>query len=93
MKKEDEPSGGAGTRGEAEDPRPVNAQREPFGQRAIRLGFLSSEDLDQALASQRRRDAAGEAHQLIGMILVEMGCLTTTQLLSVLKTYEGERPT
>jgi len=66
---------------------------EPFGQRAIRLGFSSPEDRDTALAEQRRRDAAGDTHLPIGMIMIEMGYLTTTQLLAILKTYEEEHRT
>ena len=70
---------------------PLPARGEPFGQRAIRLGFIGAEDLALALAEQRRRDSIGREHELIGMILVEMGFLTTTQLLAILKVYEEER--
>jgi len=87
--KESEHDASSGAPGAPGAPDP--AAHEPFGQRALRLGFLSSEDRDRALAEQRRRDAAGQPHQLIGMIMVETGLLTTTQLLAVLKPYEEER--
>ena len=57
----------------------------------MRFGFITHEHLEEALAEQRRRDLAGRTHPLIGMLLVEMHYLTTTQLLTVLKTSEETR--
>ncbi len=62
---------------------------EPFGMRAVRLGLVAPEQIDKALAVQRLLDGNGQ-HQLLGMILIDLGMLTTTQLLAVLRTYSTE---
>ena len=66
--------------------------REPFGARAVRMGFVSWEQVEKALAVQKKLRERG-VDKLIGMIMIEMEMLDTTQLLSVLKTYELEQET
>lgn len=63
---------------------------EPFGSRVVRMGFARWGQVEKALAIQKMLDRNG-VHRLIGLIMVEMGMIDTTQLLSVLKTYELER--
>jgi hypothetical protein len=63
---------------------------EPFGMRAVRLGLVSVEQVEKALAVQKMLDKNGQ-HQPIGMILVDLEMLTTTQLLAVLHSYETEK--
>ena len=58
-----------------------------FGLRAVGLGLVSVDQVEKALAVQKMLDANGQ-HQLIGMILVDLGMITTTQLLAVLHSYE-----
>jgi hypothetical protein len=60
---------------------------EPFGQVAVRLGFCSQQDIDAALAAQKQLNADQREHKLIGMILLEMGALSTTQLIEILQYY------
>jgi hypothetical protein len=61
---------------------------EPFGQIAVKLGFCSQEDIDLALETQRMLSAQQKEHKLIGMILLEMRALSTTQLIQILQYYE-----
>jgi len=61
---------------------------EPFGQVAIRLGFCTQEDVDNALELQRNLPAQGKEHRLIGLLLLELGALSTTQLIEILQYYE-----
>ena len=52
------------------------------------MGFANADQIEQALARQSRLAIAGEK-KLLGMLLVEMNVISTTQLLAVLKTYES----
>jgi len=61
---------------------------EPFGQVAIRMGFCTQEDVDKALEIQAALKAQQKEHKLIGLILLETGALSTTQLIQVLQYYE-----
>ncbi len=60
-------------------------KREPFGAVALRLGLTSKEDLEEALAIQEQEDKMGKQHRLLGLIMLEMGYLTTTELIEVLR--------
>ena len=57
---------------------------EPFGQIAIRLGFATSAQVQAALEVQDSLRKAGRP-RLIGMIMLEMGVLGTTELIEVLR--------
>ncbi len=59
--------------------------REPFGQVAVRKGYVSEQQVYDALARQRGLGERGEKHKLIGMILLEMGALGTTELIDILR--------
>jgi hypothetical protein len=61
---------------------------EPFGQVAVKMGFCTQEDVTNALETQRGLSVAGKEHRLIGLILLEMGALSTTQLIQILQYYE-----
>ena len=41
--------------------------------------------LRQALAVQKERDQLGESHKLLGIILLEMGAISSEQLIEILK--------
>ena len=60
---------------------------EPFGARAMMMGLATTEQIETALSRQQRLADHGEK-RLLGMILVEMQVINTTQLLAVLRTYE-----
>lgn len=69
------------------------ARQELFGEVAVRLGFVTQQQVDQALAAQRRARRNGQAHKLIGMYLLEVGALTNAQLIEVLREMERQRAT
>jgi hypothetical protein len=62
--------------------RPV---REPFGQVAMRKGYVTEQQVQDALARQKDLVHHGAPHKLIGMIMLEMGALDTTELIDVLR--------
>lgn len=63
------------------------ARHEPLGARAMMLGMASTDQIEHALATQQILAERGEK-KLLGMILVDMQVINTTQLLAILKTYE-----
>jgi len=69
----------------------AHKRRELFGMRAVRMGVATVEQVEKALAVQQMLAQKGQ-RRLIGMIMVDLEMLTTTQLLAVLHTYETEKP-
>lgn len=66
-------------------------RNEFFGEIAVRLGYVNPAQVETALASQQRAKGNGSAHKLIGMLLLEAGSLTSTQLIEVLREMERQR--
>jgi UDP-glucose 4-epimerase len=62
---------------------------ELFGDIAVRLGHVTDEDVARALERQKEEMEIGHAHKLIGMHMLEMGLLSTSQLIEILKYYEN----
>lgn len=58
---------------------------DPFGQVAVRKGYVTDGQVGEALAHQKELVATGAAHKRIGMIMLEMGALDTTELIEVLR--------
>ena len=56
-----------------------------FGEAAIEAGYLRAETLERALEIQRERDGIGESHKLLGLVLLEMGAISSEQLIATLK--------
>ena len=56
-----------------------------FGEYVVSKGFLSEDEVEDALQIQRERDGIGESHKLLGMILLEMGAISNEQLIETLK--------
>jgi hypothetical protein len=65
---------------------------EPFGQIAIRKGFTTSAQVDAALDVQTSLRQTGKP-RLIGMIMLDMGMISSEQLIDVLKHYETRSAT
>ena len=59
--------------------------KERFGQVAVRRGYVSERQVTDALDRQRALSHGGAPHKLIGMIMLEMGALGTTELIEVLR--------
>jgi hypothetical protein len=63
----------------------VGIQRERrFGAVAVEMGFITIEQFLQAMNIQIQEDIETGEHRLLGMILVDMGAMTTKQVKEVL---------
>lgn len=60
-----------------------------FGDLAVQLGFVTTDDVDRVLVEQERLEKVGRGRKMMGLCMVEMGMLSTTQLVEVLRHYEG----
>lgn len=63
--------------------------KERIGDRAVRLGFLSQAQLDQALTEQERLRRAGGARMPLGIHLLEQGMISAAQLGELLGRAPG----
>lgn len=64
-----------------------------FGERAVKLGFCTHEDVLKAVDVQNQNAQDGKRHKLIGIVLLESGAIDNAQLITILKTYEdGKAP-
>ncbi len=59
-----------------------------FGEAAVRKGYVTPQQVEEALARQKELAANGHPHKLIGMILLESGALGTTELIEVLRDLQ-----
>jgi len=60
-----------------------------FGQTAVERGFITPEQLKEALAEQVDDDLARKRHRLLGDILLEKNFMTADQIESVLDETLG----
>jgi hypothetical protein len=60
-------------------------KRVRFGEAALASGYIHGAALEKALDVQKQRDQQGESHKLLGIILLEMGAISSDQLIEVLK--------
>jgi hypothetical protein len=56
-----------------------------FGVIAVEMGFITREDLNNAIKIQIMEEILDERHRLLGAILLEEGKITTEQIVSVLE--------
>jgi len=78
------PTGFTVARSSSTDP----SKSEKFGAVAIRLGFATPSDVQRALDRQDRESQEGGEHKLIGLHMLELGILSTSQLIEILRTYD-----
>jgi hypothetical protein len=55
-----------------------------YGQIAIEKGFITKDQLIEALTIQVTEEISGEGHRLTGVILIDLGYITLSQDLEVL---------
>lgn len=67
---------------------PTSKSTELFGDIAVRLGYASDEDVARALERQAEELERGNEHKLLGMHMLEMGFLSTSELIEILRVYE-----
>lgn len=61
------------------------ARRLLFGEAIVAAGHVERDVVERALEIQRQRDAIGESHKLLGLIMLEMGAISNEQLIATLK--------
>ncbi|MBC8417137.1 MAG: hypothetical protein KJ573_13090 [Proteobacteria bacterium] len=62
--------------------------KKRFGTIAVEKGFITEEQLAEAIVMQVSDDMAGKEHRLIGTILFEQGYLNAKQVDVVLRAME-----
>ena len=67
-------------------PGKIEHYEKQFGIIAIEKGFISSEELIEALKIQVKEDIKYETHRLIGEILLDQNFITAQQIQEVLNT-------
>jgi UDP-glucose 4-epimerase len=67
----------------------TEAQKELFGEIAIRMGFITHHQLDDALKLQKDMDRKG-THKLLGMLMLQEGMLSNSQLIQILKYMDAK---
>ena len=60
-----------------------------FGATAVKKGFVTTDDILNALSVQVHEDLASGEHRPLGTILLDQNLITATQLKEVLKSIEG----
>ena len=61
-----------------------------FGMIAVGRGFITLEQLLEAMKIQIEEDMQESSHRLIGEILLDMGFLNGKQVIEVLKILDGD---
>ena len=63
----------------------------PFGEVAIRLGYTTLEEVEEALRIQAELREKGRPHKLIGIIMHEAGFLSNEELIETLQEMKRHR--
>ena len=61
-----------------------------FGMVAVGKGFITLEQLLEAMKKQISEDVSQEAHRLIGEIMIDMGLLTPPQVKEILDSLDRD---
>jgi len=62
----------------------IEVRDKRFGVIAVENGFITNEQLFEALKVQVEEDLSGKAHTLIGVILIKLGYMTHEQADEIL---------
>ena len=62
----------------------MSRQKKRFGVMAVQFGFITRDQLFEALKTQVEDDLNGGAHRLVGEILQKQGTMTYSQIGEVL---------
>ena len=68
----------------------VNHDARLFGEYLLENDLIGAMDLLEALNQQRRAERDGASRKPIGEILVELGCLSESELSAALQGFLGE---
>ena len=67
---------------------PLGAGSTRFGDLAVKLGFVTRDDVNRVLQEQEKLEGEGRGRKMMGLCMVQMGILSTTQLVEILRHYE-----
>lgn len=73
----------------AQQDRKVRGGSVAFGEMAVQLGFITAEQLEQALVIQKEIAVALDSPKRLGFYLIEAGVITPTQLSTALSVQKG----
>jgi hypothetical protein len=62
--------------------------RLKFGEMAVRKGYCTREQAEEAAAIQRRESSSGRLPDLIGHIMVRNGAITTGQHIAIVRAHQ-----
>jgi hypothetical protein len=65
-----------------------NAKR--FGAVAVEMGFITVEQLLEAMTLQIQEGIEGKKHRLIGQILLSLGYMTSSQIDDVMESLDAQ---
>lgn len=68
----------------------MNSNQKRFGAIAVEKGFITEEQLFQALKIQAKENVAEGKHRLLGQILLEEGLITASQIEEVLEVINHQ---
>jgi len=63
--------------------------RPLFGELAVQLGYLTREQLERVLAIQAAEEATSQARRPLGLICMQEGYLTGSQLITLLEQQQA----
>lgn len=70
----------------------MGGERRMFGEVAFEKGYISVEQLYEALSIQARDEVQGRPYRFLGQILIDLGYMTEKQVLDVLnELHAAER--
>ena len=70
----------------------MSSGRKLFGEIAFEKGFITSEQLYEALSIQAKAEARSKPYKFLGQILLELGYLTEKQVFEVLNELHAADP-
>ncbi len=62
----------------------METAKKMFGEMAVRKGYCSQEDVDEALEKQAEMEDHEQHHKMLGLILLQEGMIDNTQFIDLL---------
>jgi hypothetical protein len=62
----------------------METAKRMFGEMAVRKGYCSQEDIDEALEKQAEMEDHAQHHKMLGLILLQEGMIDNTQFIDLL---------
>ena len=69
----------------------MSMAKKMFGEVAFEMGFVTTDQLYQALTIQAKEEAAQRPYRFLGQILIDLGHMNEKQVLEVLKVLHSPK--